>query len=347
MKKRVRISDVAELARVSPATVSAVVNNQVGDKIRVSAETQKRVWDAVAELGYVANPVAQSLARGRKSLIGIFTYESIFPIDHQNFYYPFLVGVEQEAERQGYNLLLFTNTGPDQKRSAYTNNTNQLQLADGAIFLGLNENEQELAHLLDEGFPIVFIGRRELADSRIPFAGADYVTGTKDVVRYIASQGHRHIAYVRSFGDWEANQDRQKGFCTGVEAAGLRTDIQRVERADVTAAALGQWLERGITAFVAENDELGYALLGAAESLDLRPPENFSLAVLGQPLSPYETIPDWTSFRIPRQEMGAHAVQLLIKLLDQQLEVFPPPNLLLPCTLVKGTTVGRPPQEER
>src|SRR5512133_2402972 len=120
MKNRPRLSNVAKLAGVSTATVSAVVNHQMDRNIRVSPETQARVWKAVEELGYVANPVARSLAGGKNRLLGIFTYEPIFPFKHHDFFYPFLLGIEEEAEAQGYNLLLFTNvTNTDGKRSIF------------------------------------------------------------------------------------------------------------------------------------------------------------------------------------------------------------------------------------
>jgi len=127
MKNRPRLKDVALLAGVSTATVSAVVTNNVGTNIRVGAETQQRVWAAVAQLGYVANPAARMLAGGKNCILGIFTYEPLFPFLYNDFFYPFLVGIEQEAESQGYHLLLFTNvTNQNGQRSIYHNDTNLL-----------------------------------------------------------------------------------------------------------------------------------------------------------------------------------------------------------------------------
>ena len=346
MKQRGRISDVAKLARVSPATVSAVVNNRVGESIRVSPETQKRVWDAVQELGYAANPVARSLAKGRNQLIGIFTYEAIFPIQRHDFFYPFLIGIEQEAEAQGYDLLLYTSANQSGKRSAYQGRVNKLQLADGAIFLGLNRNQQELAWLVDEGFSFVTIGRREVPGHELTYVGADYISATAELVSYIASKGHRRIAYLRSTDDREPFSDRDTGFRRGLQLAQIADDtaaIYRLQDGSLTGAQVREWLSTGITAFVAESDIIGNALLDSAEDIGRRPPVDFSMAVLGQPLSPFEMLPEWTAFHIPRREMGVRAVQLLIEILDAGEETYPRSELLA-CSFIAGNTVGAPPR---
>jgi DNA-binding LacI/PurR family transcriptional regulator len=89
---------VAKLANVSPAVVSMVVNQRKDSTIRTRPETVERVWAAVQELGYVTNPVARSLARGQNRILGVVTYEALFPLYQQSFYHPFLIGIEEEAE---------------------------------------------------------------------------------------------------------------------------------------------------------------------------------------------------------------------------------------------------------
>lgn len=346
MKQRGRISDVAKLAGVSAATVSAVVNDRVGESIRVGEETQKRVWDAVEELGYVANPVARSLAMGRNQLIGIFTYEAIFPIQRHDFFYPFLIGIEQEAESQGYDLLLYTSASQKGKRSAYQGRVNKIQLADGAIFLGLNRNQEELVWLCEEKFPFVTIGRREVPGHELTYVGADYESATAEIVTSIAAKGHKQIAYLRTTDDREPYYDREKGFRQGLHQAQLADEdvtIYRVEDG-VTGDQVQEWLSAGISAFVADSDLIGNSLLKAAEALGVSSPDDFSMAVLGQPLSPFETQPKWTAFHIPRQEMGARAVQLLIEMLDSDEERRPRSELLA-CSLIAGNTVGVPPRK--
>jgi DNA-binding LacI/PurR family transcriptional regulator len=344
VRQKVRISDVAKAAGVSAATVSAVVNNPPGSQIRVGDATRQRIWDAVHALGYVPNPVARSLAGGKNQIIGIFTYESIFPLEYHNFYYPFLIGLEEEAQARGYDLLLFTSAAPPGGgRSVFRQGANRLSLADGVIFLGLNENKEELATLVEEGYPIVFIGRRELLRGELSYTAADYAQATSDVYSHLTGLGHCQIAYLHTSVTNESKVDRLQGYQRSAAANNAGSGLTwRIDSQMALAERLPQWLAQGVTAFMVEDDDLGTRLLAASDALGLTAPKDFSLAVLGDPLSPRDAAPAWTTFRIPRRAMGAGAVQLLLQLLDNP-EGSGPYRQTIACELVPGTTTGPAP----
>lgn len=342
---RPRQVDVAARARVSPAIVSLVINGRVNGSVKISSQTQERVWAAVRELGYVVNPVARSLAGGRNHLLGVFTYDPIFPLRQQNFYFPFLVGIEEEAEAQDYDLLLFTRTGgPGGKRSVYWDGVNSLQLADGALVLGNVPEPDELARLCQEQFPYVCVGRRAVPGVEVSYVAADYVAATAEVVRYIAGKGHRRIAYWYTATNGESGQDRASGFRLGHQQLGLPFDERLSwcgEAADVTPAVLAAAFAARATALVVENALFAVRALDFARGDGKQVPGDLSLAVLGDPMDADEAIPDVTMFRIPRREMGACAVQLLVRMLavgsDASLQ-----REVLPCTFVPGQTVTAP-----
>lgn len=340
--KRPRIVDVAKLAGVSEGTVSVVLNNRVGENVRVSETTQQKIWDAVRELGYVANPMAQSLAGGQNRIVAVFTFESIFPIDSRSFYYPFLIGIEEEADVQGYDLLLVTGSaGTDSStRRIYQNNVNRLQRADGAILLGHGDRE-EVERLLKDDYPFVFVGRRASKEDKISYVSADYKSATIQVVEYLQQNRHQNIVYVRSARNTEASSDREAGMLEGFGKSKVGDWLWQTTPDDIVSDKINLYLEQGYTAFVAEDDELGYCLLSVADKSDLRCPEDFSLAVLGNPLNPMIDVPDWTSFNIPRREMGREAFKLLLKRLNQSDDASKTLSLRkeLACTFQSGKTV--------
>lgn len=344
--KRPRLADVARMTGVSEATVSVVLNHRVGESARVSQETQQRIWDAVRQLGYVANPLARSLAGGRNNIIAVFTFESVFPIDHRNFYYPFLIGIEEEASRQGYDLLLVTS--PDDgkgKRRVYQNGINRLQVADGAILLGF-EVKDDLIALLDQEFPFVFVGRRETPGNRVSYVAAEYGPATAEIVNHMFDQGHQRIAYLESAKFNESSTDRKHGYDDALAQHGQRQDLALVwsgKSADFSGDHFDAMLAQGATAFIAEDDALGNRILTLANERGLCCPADFSLAVLGDPLSMLAPQYSWTTFIIPRREMGAEAVRLLVKLLNNEQDQTEPYRSSLPCTFVRGETSGPPP----
>jgi DNA-binding LacI/PurR family transcriptional regulator len=220
--RRPRIADVARLAKVSPAVVSVVVNGRTDSTIRISPETKLRVWQAVQETGYVANPVAQRLAHGKNRLLGVFTHEPVFPVDQRSFYYPFLVGIEREAEARGYDLLLFTSAhGADGVRSIFRDGANRLLVASGSVLLGWAQDRGEIRRLAEANYPFTYVGRREIEGLSIPFAAADYAAATEQIVDHLVQLGHRRILYLSSLPEREAGIDRRLGFVRAMLRHGL------------------------------------------------------------------------------------------------------------------------------
>jgi DNA-binding LacI/PurR family transcriptional regulator len=343
-KKRPDLKDVAKLAGVSPATVSTVINNRVGKNIRVSEETRQRILDAVKMLGYVANPAARSLAGQRNQILSIFTYEAIFPLEYHNFYYPFLVGIEQEAEQQGYDLLLMTSTGGDSgTRAIYRQGMNRLRLADGAILLGLSRNEEEILSLLQENFPVVFIGHREFPGTDVSYVAADYTEVTAEIVGHMAQHGHSRIACIRdlSQGDTEPGADREAGYRLAHKVLGMPLDpglIMRHSQETMTRETIEAIVNQGVTAFVIETYSLAYHLRNMLHALSFEVPQDVSIAVLGGPMDPEAAHIYWASFEIPCEDMGRQAVRTLVNILEGSTPT--PVHLTLQCNMKPGSTVG-------
>ncbi|MFC9859535.1 MULTISPECIES: LacI family DNA-binding transcriptional regulator [unclassified Streptomyces] len=342
---RPRQAEVARLAGVSQATVSLVLGgNKQG--ISISEETRRRVLDAADSLGYVPDPVARRLAAARNNLLGVFSFTATFPTDVQHSYYPFLVGVEQEAASRGYDLVLFTGSSSGGAGAARPEALNRVRLADGCLFLGRHAPSTELRRLVDDGFPVVHIGRRDELEG-LACVGADYVSASSEVVARLAAAGHRRIVLVREADDAPASTDREHGFLKGLEEAGLPAGPAAVFRdadpeRELTSAWLHARLAEGVTAFVAEETDTGAAwraLRDAVRDAGLACPRDVSLALLGSPPADLADEPEPTGFDIPRLELGAAAIRLLAALVAGEQAVEP----LVACPFRPGATVGPPP----
>lgn len=336
--------DIAKHAGVSQATVSLVLSGgAVSDQIAES--TRQAVLAAATELGYSANVAARSLKGGRNRLLGLYTFEPVFPTDQRDFYFPFLLGVEEETARQGYDLLLFSSvTAGD--RAIYSGGVNRLKLADGCVLLGRNVRREELAELVREDFPFVFIGRRELEGAELSYVAADYVTATSELVGELARLGHNRILYLRAPGDAEPTLDRAQGYRQGLIAADIDEPIVRTLADPDELADLAHWLTAtGATAVLVEPSEdnrLTAALDAISASGRLRFPHDCSIALLGDPPSWTPDLRDWTRFSLPREEMAGAAVQMLVDLLE---EPQAPRQLTVPCRFVAGDSIGAPPPQ--
>ncbi|MCF6470153.1 LacI family transcriptional regulator [Nonomuraea sp. MG754425] len=347
-QRRATQLDIARRAGVSQATVSLVLSGGPAST-QIAEPTRQAVLAAAGELGYSANIAAKSLKGGRTYLLGLYTFEPVFPTDQRDFYYPFLMGVEEEAARQGYDLLLFTSIGSGE-REIYTGGVNRLKLADGCVLLGRNVRREELAELVREDFPIVFIGRRELDGAELSYVAADYVNATSDLVGELVRRGHRRILHLRATGDSEPTRDRESGYRRGLAAAGIAVDESLIrtlaDPADLTPAFIRHWTDTaGVTAILVEPSEdnrLTTALDVTSADGGVRFPADCSIALLGDPPSWTPELRNWTRYSLPRAEMARTAVQLLISLLDGPDGAAP--QLTVPCSFVPGDSIGPAPE---
>ncbi len=361
-RRRVTQQDIARMTGVSQATVSIVLNGRSEGDVRIAAETRDRVLRAIAETGYVADPVARRLAAGHNRIIGVFTYESVFPTSNSDFYHPFLVGIEQRAESLGSDLLLLTSAPVVDGRRRIFHEGNRLRLADGCVLLGRSLDPEELTRLLAEGLPFVSIGRRDDAGGPVPFVGADYASAVSALVHRAVELGHTKLAYVGHGGPAESWADRLRGFTDAIaslDTEGIHLDPDALpaapppgsaasagaasgSAASATAASgsaagvgavLQELVARGVTAVFAEEHADGVALylLAAQSGMAL------SIVTLGEPMRPSsESNVEFSGFRIPRQRMGAEAMDVLTALIEgAETEI----QRLLPCELVAGETL--------
>ncbi|MFU8852027.1 LacI family DNA-binding transcriptional regulator [Micromonospora sp. SL1-18] len=339
-RRRPRQSDIARLAGVSQATVSIVINERHSDTVRIPPETRRRVLEVARSLGYVPDPVARSLAGRANRLIGVYTFESMFPMDHHDFYHPFLVGIEATAEELGYDMLMFTSaTRSDGGRAIYRDGVNRLRLADGCVLLGKETDRADLARLRDEGFCFTLIGRRDVPGGGITYVTADYAAATERVVDHLVALGHERIAYLTAAEPSEPSADRDAGFWAAQARHGFPTDgfILPIHKdSDPPVEDIKRLLTAGATAVLSHESVVAMRVIDILTGLGVDVPGDCSVAALNDPpdAAPH---PELTGFVIPRREMGARAVQLLAQQIESPLDIDPQ-SVTLPCAFLAGAT---------
>ncbi|MEP4546640.1 MAG: LacI family DNA-binding transcriptional regulator [Saccharospirillum sp.] len=342
-RKRTTQSDVARLAGVSPAVVSAVIRGKGSHNIRVGDDTRLRVLEAMKQLNYVPDVVAQTLAGGKRRIIGLFSFEPVFPKEQNDFFRPFLLGVEKAAEANGYDLMLFTSVPVSGGRKRiYQQGINRLGLADGVILLGRNPPIDDLVRLEDEGFPFVYIGRKDAPDRTLSYVAADYRRATLEVIEHLHQLGHRRIAYLGEPQPIERHRDREAGYSNALQQGLVEANAEfrlRLAASDITDDVVSELLERSISAVVVEDIEQAEALYAQLANRGIAVPTDFSIGLLGEPDAPSQLNLDWSGFTIPREEMGYQAFISLLARLERKI-AHSATQITLPCSFRTGATVG-------
>jgi DNA-binding LacI/PurR family transcriptional regulator len=334
--KRPTQADVAQQAGVSRGTVSLVLN-QTTSRVPISQETRKRVITAVQELGYLPNPVAQMLARGRNYIIGFFTFDDTFPYTSADFYNSYLIGVEREAGVQGYNVLLYTRTQTKTPHEIYHDGMNSLRLADGVILTGNYPDSTVLRRLAKENYPFVLLGTCDIPHHEIDSIESDHAPASYEATRHLLELHHRQLGFL--IEDLSLSHHRER--LAGSEKAINETPnahLTRLIGQDLTTAEAfkSKIQQSNITALVCADRSLFRPLISLIQEISLKIPDDLSLVFLSDTWGLPFTNP--TRVRLNRAKAGQIAVQRLVKRLEGALEGYQ--QIRVPSDFLIGDTTG-------
>ncbi|MFJ6460052.1 LacI family DNA-binding transcriptional regulator [Streptomyces sp. NPDC091387] len=355
----VTLADVAARARVSPATVSRVLNGNYP----VAASTRERVLRAVDDLDYVLNGPASSLAAATSDLIGILVNDIADP------FFGIMAGAAQteiggpgdgSGRAGGEKLAVVCNTGGSPARELTYLTLLQRQRAAAVVLTGGAVEDPahqaamsaKLAKLADAGTRVVLCGRPPLPDSESVLAALafDNRGGGRRLTEHLVSLGHRRIGYAAGPLERTTTRHRLEGHRDAMRAAGLYGDgsgdtagdeerltvhgsYDRSSGYDATVELLRR--EPGITAVVAANDTVALGAAAAIRDRGLRIPEDISVAGFDDLPFSVDVVPALTTVRLPLFEAGARAGRLAMG------KETPPPGGIatIPAELmVRGST---------
>ncbi|MGH9163298.1 MAG: LacI family DNA-binding transcriptional regulator [Vicinamibacteraceae bacterium] len=316
--------DVARLADVSPATVSAVVNG----KGRVSPERQARVREAMAALDYHPDHIARSLKIGRTQVIGM-----VVPDISNQFFLEVVQGIETEALQHGYSLIL-CNSGGSSEREQTQLSTLFSRRVDGAI-VACSDSSSTYDGLIRRRFPLVFVDRVPVGFTRGAVV-SNNVQGAYDATRHLIGLGHTRIAIITGDLRLSSGVDRVEGFRKAMQEAHLPIRDEYFSRGDFqldSGYRCGQALLRLAeppTAVLSCNNKMTLGLMRAAG--ELRVPCPGHVSVLG--FDDFEWAasfsPRLTTVAQPTHDIGRRAMKMLLgKLNPSAADPDTPPDSLI------------------
>jgi DNA-binding LacI/PurR family transcriptional regulator len=301
--RQVGIRDVAALARVSPATASRTLN---GD-LTVRADKRERVLAAAQQLGYRPNALARNLRRHRTSAVGVV----VAAIDNPHFS-EMVRNVEDEAYRHGYRVLVCNSDEDPQKQAAYLR-----MLADervgGVIISPTDPAGAEIGQLIDASIPVVAFDRA-VADPRADAVVGDNLASVQEATELLINLGHRDIACVSGWHTVGPSAERQQGYTTAMEAAGLSVvTVETNSRIDGGRSAVIDLFSRPRrpTALIVANNLMVVGAYEAARGYGLRIPDDLAVIGVDDPFWAPCTDPPLTAIAQPVREMAVSAMNLL------------------------------------
>lgn len=324
------IKQVADMAQVSTATVSYVLNGTG----TVTEPVRRRVLDAVAALDYQPSYAARSL-RTRSRTLGL-----VLPALPGYVADPLLAellsGISEGAAARGYYVLLATARAnePDATLAARLVRSGRV---DGVVLLDLLADDERAAALRAQGVPHVCVGQ-PADEAASPFVAVDGRQGARLATRHLLGLGHTRVAMIALPSDLADSEPRQQGYADALAEAGAPFDEQLVVEAGRTNAdgyaamqeLLG--LPEPPDAVLACSDALA---LGALHALrDAGADVGGDVSLVGWDDAPLaaHTHPPLTTLRYDRPALGAQLAATLIAAAERRHDE--PRSTLLPMRLV-------------
>jgi DNA-binding LacI/PurR family transcriptional regulator len=310
------IREVAQLAGVSPSTVSRVLNDKMGG-VKMSSATIERIRNAAVSLHYQPNAAARSLRTTRAQTVGVIARNLLHP-----FIAELLRAVSTTCRARGYHLLL-GHAEQCIKDGWVLGDILGADRVDGVLILGdlLTDpgRQEDMERIIQRHGHVVTVGGHPSMADEVSIL-VDDQAGVELAIDYLVAQGHRSIGYISQSLGAESWEDRQRRTayrsCLNAHNLHWAADAEvmvtnRLESVQYALRAL-RALPNPPTALFVANDVTALITIKAAHESGIRVPRD--LSVVGFDDIPFSALcnPGLTTVRQPIDLMGRQAASILL-----------------------------------
>jgi len=325
---RKTIEHIAQLAKVSKATVSRVLNNSP----KVTEKTRERVIKAIKESGYYPSATARRLTTNKAETIGLIIPTPQDKTFGNPFYTEILRGFTHQAKVEGYDLLLFINEHQFNYSKLFYD-----RRVDGLLLVGIKRNDKGIVELSKNKFPYILTGKVDYKEAN--YVDADNRGGAYQAVSYLSDLGHKRIGYLGGSFEFIFNQERFEGYLKALKEHNLEygkeLTMESINTQESGYEAMRKLLEYSLlpTAVFVANDLDAIGAMKAVKEKGLKMPEDIAFIGFDDIQLASYVEPSLTTVRQLIFKMGTTAISLLVRLIEgkekEPLQVELPTQLII------------------
>lgn len=312
--KRSTLNDIAEKTGVSITTISRVLNGKTKE-FRISAKTEQIVKNAVAELDYKPNIIAQNLRNNNSRIIGL-----LVPNIENPFFASIAGVIIREAAKYSYPVMVLdTQENPVNQKLAI--DTLLSRNVDGIMVVPCDDNGDEL-QIINNEKPLVLIDRY-FPESDIPYVSTDNYQGAYLATNKLIEAGHTHILCLQGVLSSITTTKRKEGYIQALRDAGIESNAMirgnnfSIENGYVeTQLALSSGNE--FTAIFAMSSTNLLGALGALKDRNISVPEQVSLVSFDDNIFLNYMQPSISCISQPIESIGTAAVKMLLNIIESK-----------------------------
>lgn len=336
-KAPINIYDIAEMAKVSIATVSRVVNGS--DK--VSPATRKKVEKIIEEVGYTPNAFAKGLGLNTMHTVGI-----LVPSVADAFMAEAVYHLEQELGKYGYDCLLgcsgFTLENKKKQVEVLLSKHVDALILVGSTYAGRSDDRDETEYIREAAKKVpVFVVNGNVKGPNVYVTVCDDSAAVEAVTARLLKSGRKNILFLTDSRSYSANKKR-----SGYEAAFAKAGLPLREAMEIFVKndirEVREYLNRTRPEFdaaVATEDVIAIGVLKYAADVGLRVPEDLSVIGYNNSRTALACEPELSSIDNGIRQMCLSTVERLMELLEENRSGAAEKKVVVPCVLVeRGST---------
>ncbi len=304
------IKQIAELANVSSATVSKVMN---GKDQNISQATRQRVLKIIEEEGYIPNGIAKSLKVKSTKTIGI-----ILPDVMNLFFSEIARGAEDMAEAKGYSIIICNTDNNEKKEQKYLHIL-QEKMVDGIIVTATESSSNNIFGRFKT--PMVLVDRDIDFGNKLGLIVVDNVEPAYEATKHLIDKGCKRIAFISSVKINKPSVNRYIGYEKALLEAGqtIDEDLVFLDRFSIESGYLGAkkiLKDHKVDGIFCGNDLIAMGALKEIKERGLRVPEDIKIVGFDDISISRYVDPPLTTVKQPIYEMGNEAVNMLVDIIE-------------------------------
>ncbi len=310
--KKTSIKDIADIAKVSTATVSRVLNSSP----LVDEFTRDRVLKIIQEQNYKPSLIARSLIKGKTNLLTLIVPPT--PNFFSAFYFTQIMnGISDAITRDQYRLMIYQPSGYDSKLG-YPPQLEDIQM-DGLFMIAPLMEDRLVKHLEVEKIPTILINARS---HELDWIDLNNKSASIKVIETLVGLGHKKIGFIPGLTGYNTVA-RLEGYKAGLEKFSIRFDPSYIESGDYSlesglhAAKKLLSLSKKPTAIYAANDLMAMGAMQSIREAGLSVPSDISVFGFDDSDAAKLSQPPLSTVKQPFYNMGKRAVQLLIERVEK------------------------------
>lgn len=342
----VTIKEIAQYCNVSATTVSNILNGRG----KAGEETTQKVLQAVKEMGYQPNYIAQGLRNKKTKTIGIIAE------DIAQFTTPGMIeSIMEYCESKGYrtivqNLRLYARWNDkwyhkDKEYHSIFDPALQELLSvkvDGIIYIA---GHARLIHCFPENMQIPAVMAYAYSENKaVPSIVIDDEKSAYEVVKHLLDMGHRRIGVIGGEQNNIHTQKRLLGYQNALFDARVFFEPQLVRYGNFERACgyqqAGQLIDAGVTAIFCMTDRIAGGVYDCLEERGLVVGKDISVVGFDdQEIAQYFR-PQLTTTKLPLREIGYQSAKILIDQIEKTEGAEELTEIFVPCEMQYRNSVG-------